>query len=160
MSRLPLATGLKWLLFSVLVIEGFSMCAVRKSTFPFTLETLIGEWENVRKEDGAVHTEVWTKQNDSTLIGFGLLMKGADTVFSEKLRIEQRDTTWFYVADVAENTEPTFFQITHLGQGEFIAVNPAHDFPKRISYQVDAHKLHAEVSDGAGNKIEYDFVRK
>jgi hypothetical protein len=46
-------------------------------------------------------------------------------------------------------------EITYTG---FVCENPGHDFPKKISYHVEGHKLKAQIS-GDGKSVDYIFER-
>lgn len=86
-------------------------------------------------------------------------MNGADTSFVEKLRIVTKDNKLYYVADVPENKESTYFLITGVTATSFICENPEHDFPKKIVYQHEGNTMKATVS-GNGKSIDYFFERK
>jgi hypothetical protein len=86
-------------------------------------------------------------------------MNGSDTSFVEKIRIVVKDNELNYVADVPENKEPIYFKFTELTATGFVCENPAHDFPKKISYQLDGKNLKATIS-GDGKSMDYLFVKK
>src|SRR4051812_17291176 len=60
------------------------------------LKWLVGTWKSV-SNDGILY-ENWKIENDSLLIGKGFLISGKDTLFSEKLQLQQRATELFYMA--------------------------------------------------------------
>lgn len=121
---------------------------------------LIGTWENTDHKDSLLHTEKWSRTNDSLLVGFGLLTRNNDTLFQEKLSIQKIDGFWYYIADTDENPMPVHFKINTQTDDGFEAVNPVHDFPKYINYRITKDSLHALVSDGENKKIEFDFFRR
>jgi hypothetical protein len=86
-------------------------------------------------------------------------MQGEDTVFVEKIKIVVKDRELYYVADVPENKEPVYFKIVELGTTGFVCENPAHDFPKKISYQLSGADLKAQIS-GDGKSIDYLFTKQ
>lgn len=124
------------------------------------LEWLIGKWERINTKPETAAYEYWEKTPDNSLIGIGFSMKGADTTFVEKLRIEEKKGTLYYVADVSENTVPTYFKFTSLAEYSFVSENPEHDFPKMISYELKEDILTATISDGGNKKMQFLFKRK
>ena len=123
------------------------------------LNWLIGDWTRLQLKPGRSGSENWVMKSTTEWQGWGISMKGADTVFVEKLKILVRDSSLYYVADVAENKAPVYFKITLLGDKEFIAENPEHDFPKQIRYLREGDKLKATIS-GNGRSVDYFFERK
>jgi hypothetical protein len=124
------------------------------------LDWLIGTWNqtNVTKPGRTSH-EYWAKSNQSGLSGYAVTLQGFDTVFVEKTTIIQKDNALYYVADVPGNNAPIYFKFTELTTTGFVCENPQHDFPKRISYQLDGQKLKAQIS-GNGKTVDYYFERK
>ena len=92
------------------------------------------------------------------LAGQGLTLRGADTVFVENLSILLKGDAYFYVAEVAHNKTPTFFEITSLDAGKFTCENPQHDFPKKISYTLNDNVLTVVIS-GDGKSIPFIFKK-
>jgi Domain of unknown function (DUF6265) len=123
------------------------------------LSWLEGKWERVNTKPGKTGFEVWTKISSSEWKGMGVSLNGADTAFVEKLRLIVQDGTPYYVADVPQNQDEVRFRISELTATGFVCENPAHDFPKKISYQRDGDKLKATIS-GNGKSIDYLFVKR
>lgn len=119
---------------------------------------LAGTWHRTNVKAGRTAHERWVKTADG-LQGWGVSMSGVDTSFVEKLRILTKDNKLYYVADVPQNKESTYFLITEVTPTSFVCENPNHDFPKRIAYQADGNKLKATIS-GDGKSIDYFFERK
>ncbi|HRE66135.1 MAG TPA: DUF6265 family protein [Cyclobacteriaceae bacterium] len=119
---------------------------------------LTGMWNRTNVKPGRTAHERWIKTNEG-LQGWGISMNGADTSFVEKLRIVTKDNKLYYVADVPENKESTYFLITGVTATSFICENPEHDFPKKIVYQHEGNTMKATVS-GNGKSIDYFFERK
>ena len=124
------------------------------------LHWLVGTWDqtNVSKP-GRTSQERWVKNGSSELQGSAVTLQGSDTLFVEKTTIVIRDNSLYYVADVPGNKEPVFFKFVELTATGFTCENQQHDFPKKISYQLDGNKLKAQIS-GNGKAIDYQFVRK
>lgn len=121
------------------------------------VEWLVGTWTRTNAKPGRSGVEVWKKVGNE-LVGRGISLKGADTTFVEKLKITTKDGKLFYVSDVPENKEPTWFGFTSVAERNFSVEDPKHDFPKKITYEVDGKNLKATIS-GDGKSIEYLFER-
>jgi len=123
------------------------------------LKWLEGTWERQNTKPGSNGFEIWEAPTKEAIVGKGLTIKGADTVFVEKLRIVSKDKKLYYVADVSQNAAPVYFELTEVTQTGFTCENPEHDFPKKIVYVLDGTKLTATIS-GNGKEIPYRFIRK
>lgn len=119
---------------------------------------LTGMWNRTHVKPERTAHERWIRTKEG-LQGWGVSMNGTDTSFVEKLRIVTKDNALYYVADVPENKESTWFLITEVSATSFTCENPYHDFPKKIVYQLNGNKLKATVS-GNGKSIDYFFERK
>jgi hypothetical protein len=122
------------------------------------VDWLKGQWKRTNSKPGRSGSEIWSQSSDSILVGKGVMLKGADTVFIEKIKIILRKDVLYYVADVEENAAPVAFKFTSLKPMAFVCENPLHDFPKQISYALEGDKLKAVIS-GNGKSIEYWFER-
>lgn len=149
---------IKNLIFPILFVliapiaQGQSASDFKKLTW------LEGSWIRTNAKPGRSGVEWWRLSGVNEMSGKGIALKGADTTFVEKLRITIHDNVICYVADVPENKEPVYFRFTSLTINGFVCENPAHDFPKKISYSLDGRKLTAVVS-GNGKEIVYLFER-
>ncbi|MGQ4661020.1 DUF6265 family protein [Lysobacter sp. F6437] len=122
------------------------------------LQWLAGTWQRTDLPAGRSGYERWTP-DDGGLSGVGVAMQGGDTVFEETLRIELRDGTVVYIAEVAHNPAPVVFRLARIDQDGFVFENPAHDFPKVIAYRREGDRLSVRVS--AGEKAsEFAFQRR
>jgi len=99
------------------------------------LKWLTGNWKSVSTK--GIFYETWKKENDTMFSGRGFFISGNDTLFSEKLQLQQRGTSLFYIATVKgqNNEQPVEFKFTEFNKGEFNFVNKDHDFPQRIIYK-------------------------
>lgn len=119
---------------------------------------LIGIWERQNMRAGTRGYEVWEKDN-GTLKGLGIRLKGADTVFVEKLYIKRTsEGNWVYVADVVENPNPVAFAMTTIFKDGFACENLSHDFPKQIAYKLTGQELTA-ITSGDGKEIQFHYKR-
>lgn len=134
------------------ITRGQSVSDFKKLTW------LEGSWIRTNAKPGRSGVEWWKLSGVNEMTGRGISLKGVDTTFVEKLRITINDHVICYVADVPENQEPVYFRFTSLTGNGFVCENPAHDFPKKISYSLDGRKLTAVVS-GNGKEIVYLYER-
>ncbi len=120
------------------------------------VEWLAGKWERLNTRPGRTAFEVWEKK-DWGYTGMGYTLQGIDTVFVERLSIRSRDGELWYVADVSQNVEPTWFKFTETSESGFVCENPDHDFPKRIEYIMgDGDNMQAIIS-GDGQSVTFSF---
>jgi hypothetical protein len=141
------------LLFVLLVTSIYAQTDLTK------LEWLTGSWNRTNAKPGRSGVEIWQKNSNTEFVGKGINLKGTDTVFVEKLKIIVKDGAVFYVADVPQNKEPVLFKATSVTASSVVFENPQHDFPKKITYEVDGKKLKATIS-GDGKAMDYWFERK
>lgn len=120
------------------------------------LEWLIGKWDRTNlTKPGRTGYEVWNKTGEQEFRGHGGVLQGKDTLFVEKFSIVIKDNTIYYTADVPENKQPIYFKMTSVNDSGFVCENPEHDFPKKITYQLEDATLKAQIS---GNGKLSDFI--
>ncbi|MEZ2334851.1 DUF6265 family protein [Mucilaginibacter sp. RCC_168] len=108
---------------------------------------LLGDWQN--KTAKGISTESWKKLNDSTFLGKSYVLRGADTVSAEHIRLEERHGNLLYTPTVKNQNEgkPVIFTMTTASAEGFVFENPEHDFPQKISYNlIGKDSLMAEIS--------------
>jgi len=133
----------------------FFQFALAQKTEDFTW--LEGTWERINLKPGSTAYESWKVTNQS-LHGLGVRLKGTDTVFTEKLKLIETDRGMSYVAEVAHNNSAVYFKIIDYDKHSFISENPSHDFPKRITYQLEGDELTVIIS-GDGKSIPFVFQK-
>jgi len=97
-------------------------------------EWLVGEWQGTRGANRLV--ERWEKLSAQTFEGKGTTTRDAKVVESEELRLVLMEQRVFYVAKVAQNALPVAFALTQCDGQRLVFENPAHDFPKKLEYQL------------------------
>ena len=144
----------------LIITSSLTFCNAQEPLDFKKVEWLIGTWNrtNISKPGKTSH-ERWVKASDNELRGWGVSMQGADTIFVEKTSIVWKDNALYYVADVPDNKDVVYFKFTSVTENGFVCENPTHDFPKKISYQLEGTKLKAQIS-GDGKAIDYLFKRK
>ncbi|RZJ24303.1 MAG: hypothetical protein EOO48_14640 [Flavobacterium sp.] len=117
---------------------------------------LIGRWES--KVDGAVMIEEWQKKNDSVFDGFSIVIAGKDTVFNEKISLEQHGDQLVYTVSVdGQNQEkPVPFKLALEREKELRFENMQHDYPKVIVYtNPQKDSLVASIAARNGDKQKF-----
>lgn len=150
----------KKILYLLLCISCAS-CLQAQNTAPFGW--LEGTWKiNTPK---GILIESWRAINDSTLAGKSYFIKdGKDTIPQETIELSLRNGTWNYIpnANGQNNNQPVPFKLIYQKGTEFIAENPAHDFPQRIAYRRIKDGLFASIEGrlkGKYAKQNFDFTR-
>jgi hypothetical protein len=94
-------------------------------------------------------TESWKVTNDSTYSGESKMIKANGEVKPlENIQLVYRNKEYFYIPTTAgQNDEkPVLFKLTSFSQNGFVAENPDHDFPKRITYKLlNKDSIHAFI---------------
>ncbi|MEM9895100.1 MAG: DUF6265 family protein [Bacteroidota bacterium] len=119
---------------------------------------LFGTWKREGLSSGKEAYETWQMKNGQ-LNGLGVSLNDGDTSFIEMLGIVSKDAKTYYVAEVAHNSSPIYFEITAQTSTGFISENPAHDFPKKIAYALQGEKMKVIISDGKKSR-SFHFQRR
>jgi hypothetical protein len=110
------------------------------------MEWLLGSWKNISPE-GEMY-EIWTKKNDSVYSGHGFMTVNHDTVFSERISLEQKKSGLFYIPVVKNQNagQSVSFKLVSDSAGQFTFENKEHDFPQRVIYKAaGADSLYARI---------------
>jgi hypothetical protein len=123
---------------------------------------LAGTWTLER--NGRETTEHWEPLRGGTMIGLSRTVAGERTVAHEFLLLRtEADGTVNYVARPSGQKEAAF-RLVRASATEAVFENPAHDFPQRISYTLQAEgKLTAAIEgtrNGQGRRVEFPYVRQ
>ncbi|HLC83415.1 MAG TPA: DUF6265 family protein [Bacteroidia bacterium] len=122
---------------------------------------LQGKWMGT--SEGMDFFEQWKPLQGNLLDGQGGAVSGKDTVFSEKIKIEQRGEDVFYTANVQENGGPVDFKFTGYKQDSIVFENPKHDFPQRLVYfRLPNNKLYACIDGlkaGKYSRMEFSYQK-
>ena len=144
-----------------LLSASFSELSDNKKIFK-QLHALEGRW--IMKTAKGYLGEDWIKVDDQYLQNRGFIVKGTDTIFTERVALRNTAEGIFYTSTVENqnNRQPTSFKLTSGKNNIFVFENPQHNFPKRIVYElISADSIHAYIDDGnAGTKKREDFYYK
>lgn len=136
-------------LFFATLLAGCSEVKKNKPETVNRLHWLNGSWA-MKTDDGTV-TEQWKPVNDSLMEGSSDFVKGDSVIPFETIRIFIRDTSFYYEAKAVgqNNEQPVEFKLSSFSDTGFVAENPQHDFPKRITYRlINKDSVHAFVDGG------------
>ena len=112
------------------------------------LAWLAGHWS--LDEHGTRTEELWLAPGGGLMLAINRTTPAAGRAAFEYLRIEERKDGLVYVASPG-GKGATEFPLADVGERFVLFENPAHDFPKRIRYELTkAGDLHASVSGEAG----------
>lgn len=121
-----------------------------------TFHWLKGSWQMQTRR--GIITEKWAVANDSTFAGESIMTRADGTeVPLEKIELSYRIGQYYYIPTVKNQNgeQPVKFRITSYSETGFVAENPQHDFPKRISYTlVNADSIHAVIDDGVTTPVK------
>ncbi len=147
------------MLKSILVLMFFCAATASAQHSLETLEWLAGHW--ISDEGAVVQEEYWMEPAGGIMPGLHRDVRSGGTSFFEYLRIVEKDGALLYHASPGGNGE-TVFRADSIENGFVRFVNPAHDYPQRIVYELDLHgKLAATISDAqGGNARRWVFLKK
>ena len=125
---------------------------------------LKGSW-TMKMKRGTI-MESWHPYNDSMMLGESIMVSltGQSNVL-ENLKLSYQSGTYYYISKVKgqNNEQEVKFRITSHSENGFVAENPEHDFPKRITYQlVNKDSIHAFIDGGPSmpdKKSDFYFSR-
>jgi len=152
------------LLAAVLICSSLSAAAqVNPDNFNY-LYRLVGTWS--MRTPQSVIIEQWQRVNDTTLQGHTWRIVGKDSSLQETMQLVRTGNDIYYIPVIRDqnNGQPVPFKLRVLKLVGFIAENPAHDFPKKITYRFkDEDHLDARVEGKQGNttgEVIFRYERK
>lgn len=136
--------------FVTMSVCPLSCFAVQDSTpNQVDLDWLAGHW--LSDKDGRQVEEVWTKQGGGIMLGMNRSVATNRRASFEFLRVEFRSDGVFYVASPGGKT-PTEFKLIESTAKLARFENPAHDFPKTITYRLSNNTLQAKIEGTINGK--------
>jgi|GEM_PF-587238 len=132
-------TKIAWIALTLLLLQACTAPVpdTRTDALPAAslLDRLPGAWIHEDSKGGYVFEEYWSRTDDTSLTGLGVVRAGNDTMMIEELTIQATDTGTWYSARIASQNSgvPVFFRLIH-EQDSLVFANTAHDFPQRIAY--------------------------
>ena len=102
--------------------------------------------------------ERWSPPNGGAMLGLSRTIRGKKMTAFEYLRIVERDGGLVYVAQPGGRS-PTEYVLTELNKQRAVFVNPRHDFPQRIVYELSKEGvLTASIGFAKGSLKSYEFT--
>lgn len=91
--------------------------------------------------------ELWLEPKAELMLGVSRTVRKNGTAAFEFIRIARTDDGIAYIAQPG-GRPPTAFRLVESKPGRVVFANPAHDFPRRIVYELRDGKLCARTDDG------------
>jgi len=133
-----------WLLL-MLWIVGFQAGNVDR------LSWISGCWEG--RTGNRVTVEHWMKPDGGLMMGMSRTVVAGKASEFEFLQIRQQGTDVVYIAKPSGQAEASF-RLAHSSDREAVFENPAHDFPQRIIYRLQADSSLLARIEGLANGVE------
>ncbi|HEX5026116.1 MAG TPA: DUF6265 family protein, partial [Agriterribacter sp.] len=109
-------------------------------------EWLAGNWR-MEKKNGLL-VERWEQVSDTGLNGSSYFVHAVGEKLLEKIQLIYTNGQYCYVPTVVDQNSGNAvrFVITSITQRGFVAENPQHDFPRRVTYQsISKDSIHAWI---------------
>ncbi|MBI3512092.1 MAG: hypothetical protein HY064_15650 [Bacteroidetes bacterium] len=101
------------------------------------LDWMVGKWSGT-DVNGLVFHENWERGDKKSLTGFSCsISPEGDTVLHQPLKIDLVENVPFYFATLPKSKEPVLFKLIESDAHHAIFENKEHDFPKRITYELE-----------------------
>ena len=119
---------------------------------------LADAWTGMRRTSSI--EERWGPPKGGAMLGVSRTVRGERMVAFEYLRIVERDGGLVYVAQPGGRA-PTEFALTKLDEKRAVFVNPRHDYPQRIVYELSKEGVvTASIGFAKGRLQSYEFTRE
>lgn len=151
------------LLLSIIGLIIFGSWTRQTNDTVLPAEWLIGTWEN-KTAKGSTY-ETWTKSAQGELLGKSYMLKAADTVVFETIRLVAENGKLLYIPTVKNqnNALPVRFVSVKITPTTLVFENVNHDFPQKITYnQITTDSLVAEISglkNGTPRSVTFPMKR-
>ncbi|MFN0243474.1 MAG: DUF6265 family protein [Planctomycetota bacterium] len=125
------------------------------------LAWLAGAWVGTRSSGSSIE-ERWSPPRGGAMLAVSRTVNTSGKMSAfEYLRIVEREGGLVYIAQPGGKT-PTEFVLTELSTTRAVFVNPRHDFPRRIAYELSAEgDLSATIGQlEGGTPNRFDFKRE
>ncbi len=130
------------------LLLSFTILVNERTVKPF--KWLEGSWTMTTKRGALI--ESWKTSAENKMEGSSkLFYKTGQERVMENLELVFENGKYYYISKVnnQNNNEPVWFTITSHSEKGFVAENPEHDFPKRITYElVNEDSIHAWIDGG------------
>jgi hypothetical protein len=138
----------------LILILSSALFSCKRSADINSFSWLAGKW--IGKYDSIPVFEQWKPAEGKVMYGRGGVLSGKDTVFAEKVQIEERADGLYYVAIVGDKGAVDF-KFTKYDHDTAVFENPQHDFPQRVLYYKNPDGTFYACVDG---KFKGKYVRE
>ena len=123
------------------------------------LDWLTGAWVGTNRSSSI--EERWSPSRGGAMLGLSRTVKGEKMTGFEFLRIVERDGSLVYLAQPGGRS-PTEFLLTELGETRAVFINPRHDYPQRIIYELtEEGRLSASIGFAKGGQPRsFEYTRE
>jgi hypothetical protein len=134
----------------IILLTGFVGLHEKVSDKMKAFRWLIGSWR-MNTNKGSI-AEEWKTITDHSYAGKSWFINKDSSIRPfEKIQLLYKNKQYYYIptADGQNNELPVEFRITSFSSSGFVAENPQHDFPKRITYKlINKDSIHAWIDAG------------
>lgn len=95
---------------------------------------LQGTWES-GKDDSPSSYEEWEKK-ENRFLGRGYVVSGRDTLFVEKMEIEEQAEQFYFKINLEQESRPATYQLTKQVGNKLIFTNEYARFPKQVIFEL------------------------
>lgn len=102
------------------------------------MEWLAGAWTGTRGTGGTISMEErWSPSRGGSMLAVSRTVSRDRLAAFEYLRIVEKEGGLVYIAQ-PNGAAPTEFVLSEIGTNRAVFINPRHDYPKRIAYELSA----------------------
>jgi uncharacterized membrane protein len=152
---------IKCIILPLLILVSFASCAHAHPCDSIqSINWVLGQW--IADDGKNITLETWIEVSPETYEGLGEThsKESKQLKSSESLRLVEMANEVFYIAKVAHNEHPIGFKLTQCSSQLAVFENPAHDFPKKLEYQLDENQLTVIASDGNEKGFKVSFKKQ
>ncbi|MBX7051794.1 MAG: hypothetical protein K1X54_07150 [Flavobacteriales bacterium] len=145
----------------IFMVIGFLFTIVACTDPHYPLHQLEGKWY-CKTENGNWVSETWERHSDDLMKGVGKEISGEQETVTEYLELKRMGDALIYSATVPTQNEgnPVEFTCDSVSVNMMRFVNPNHDFPKFITYQlVNPTHMTVTVGNDATNHFVLEFSK-
>lgn len=93
---------------------------------------LLGDW--VGKIADGKSIEQWEQVSEDVYDGTGFLVKNADTLFMEQMRLQRKGESWYYILQSDAYAQPVAYKMSYYSPDFIVFENPKIQFPNQVVF--------------------------
>ena len=123
-----------------------------------------GTWET--SSGSSSFTETWTKTNTQLWSGTGIWRENDSISYEEKLSLRYNGKDCVYSASAPDqnNEQSVDFMLSLFTDSTWVFVNPKHDFPNKIEYQLLSSRMMkvdvTGIEKGKPRSLSFSLIKK